>query len=287
MVTKRIVLQTVSKIFDPLGFLSPFIVRAEIILQSVWKAKLQWDEPLPIELANEYRKWFLELPSLSDLTMPRNALMKDALKLSIGRRSLKFDELQTVLSEVEATVNSRPLTYVENDADNLVILTPSHFLIGTNECGFFMDFTDPEIKGNQILDIWKKRNAVSRSFWKRWFTDYLQQLRLFHSLKPVKSRSFQVGDVALLHDQNAPRLMWKMVRVTQVFHGRDGKIRACDVRTADGTILRRPIQLLYPLEITAAREDVDNSIKPATSPSSGQPVGRHHRGVNVREVTKK
>nr|CAI5839885.1 unnamed protein product [Callosobruchus analis] len=72
--------------------------------------------------------------------------VKDALKLSIGRRSLKYDELQTVLTEVEATVNSRPLTYVGNDADNIVILTPSHFLIGTNECGFFMDFTDPEIK---------------------------------------------------------------------------------------------------------------------------------------------
>nr|CAH7758002.1 unnamed protein product [Callosobruchus chinensis] len=83
MVTKRIVLQTVSKIFDPLGFLSPFIVRAKIILQSVWKAKLQWDEPLPIELANEYRKWFLELPSLSDLTMPRNALSGNKPNVSL------------------------------------------------------------------------------------------------------------------------------------------------------------------------------------------------------------
>nr|CAI5822722.1 unnamed protein product [Callosobruchus analis] len=83
MVTKRIVLQTVSKIFDPLGFLSPFIVRAKIILQSVWKAKLQWDEPLPVELANEYRKWFSELPSLSDLTVPRNALSGSKPKISL------------------------------------------------------------------------------------------------------------------------------------------------------------------------------------------------------------
>nr|CAH7762629.1 unnamed protein product [Callosobruchus chinensis] len=79
MVTKRIVLQTVSKIFDPLGFLSPFIVRAKIILQSVWKAKLQWDEPLPIELANEYRK----IASLSDLTMPRNALSGNKPNVSL------------------------------------------------------------------------------------------------------------------------------------------------------------------------------------------------------------
>nr|CAI5839886.1 unnamed protein product [Callosobruchus analis] len=78
--------------------------------------------------------------------------------------------------------------------------------------------------------------------------------------------------------------MWKMVRVTQVFQGRDGKIRACEVKTADGMILRRPIQLLYPLEITAAREDVDKSLNPATSPLSGQRVGRPLSSANVGEA---
>ena len=54
--------------------------------------------------------------------------------------------------------------------------------------------------------------------------------------------------------------MWKMVRITQTFQGRDGKIRACEIKTSEGTTLRRPIQLLYPLELHIFRpgENVKN-----------------------------
>lgn len=195
--------------------------------------------------------------------------IKDALKLTLGKKSLNYDELQTELAEVEASVNSRPLTYIDNDGDDLLILSPSHFLLGSNECGFSMDSTCSMVKRNDILQSWKKRNELNRKFWKRWSCDYLQQLRLFHKQDPVKSKILKVGDVCLLHDQNLPRLLWKLVRITQVFQGRDGRIRACEVITGNKTTLRRPIQLLFPLEITAAGEDVKNPedapgiIKPA------------------------
>nr|CAH7759087.1 unnamed protein product [Callosobruchus chinensis] len=72
--TKRNVLQVVSRIFDPLGLLNPFTVRAKILLQALWKAKLHWDEPIHQNLASEYRKWVSELTSISDLAVPRNVL---------------------------------------------------------------------------------------------------------------------------------------------------------------------------------------------------------------------
>lgn len=61
-------------------------------------------------------------------------LIKDTLKWSIGRRTLNYEECDTILSVVEATVNSRPLTYVSKDIDNFMILTPAHLLVGGNEC---------------------------------------------------------------------------------------------------------------------------------------------------------
>lgn len=60
--------------------------------------------------------------------------------------------------------------------------------------------------------------------------------------------SIHLGDVVLIGERNAPRQMWKLGRVTQLFQGRDGKVRSCEVRTSAGTTLRRPIQLLYRLE---------------------------------------
>ena len=43
-VTKRAILEIVASIFDPLGFVSPFVLTAEIFLQELWRMKLDWDK---------------------------------------------------------------------------------------------------------------------------------------------------------------------------------------------------------------------------------------------------
>ncbi|KAJ8985407.1 hypothetical protein NQ317_017034, partial [Molorchus minor] len=55
-VTKRHILSTICKIFDPLGLLCPFIILAKIILQQLWRLKLQWDESVPIDLYTQIKK---------------------------------------------------------------------------------------------------------------------------------------------------------------------------------------------------------------------------------------
>ncbi|KAJ8929080.1 hypothetical protein NQ314_018279 [Rhamnusium bicolor] len=192
--------------------------------------------------------------------------VKDSLKLSIGKAILNFDELQTILTEIEATINARPLTYIDNDPNNTWILTPEKFLIGDTTSNLTADIPLKEIKRNDLLDKWKVREKTLNKFWKRWSSDYLQQLRTAHHLNPKKSTVFKEGDIVLLHEQNIPRTLWNIVRITNLFHGRDGKVRACEVRLPSGKIFKRPIQLLYPLELgneeevlrTPGPEDVEN-----------------------------
>ena len=45
-ITKREVLSEASKIYDPLGFLTPVIIRAKILMQELWKKSYSWDQPL-------------------------------------------------------------------------------------------------------------------------------------------------------------------------------------------------------------------------------------------------
>ena len=69
--TKRSLLSRVMSVFDQLGFLASFTVRAKILLQDVWRAGLGWDDELPAELQSRWDKWWREVRSVSTLKIPR------------------------------------------------------------------------------------------------------------------------------------------------------------------------------------------------------------------------
>ncbi|GFU43245.1 uncharacterized protein TNCV_1566941 [Trichonephila clavipes] len=72
--TKRFMLQTIGKIFDPLGLLSPFTIRIKCLIQELWIKKITWDEILPQKLKEKWLIWCKELPLLDNLRIPRLVL---------------------------------------------------------------------------------------------------------------------------------------------------------------------------------------------------------------------
>jgi hypothetical protein len=69
--TKREVLRTSSKIYDPIGFLNPVVVNAKILMQEIWKRGLQWDELLPPEIQASWEKLTKELQASTHVQLPR------------------------------------------------------------------------------------------------------------------------------------------------------------------------------------------------------------------------
>ncbi|GBM15948.1 hypothetical protein AVEN_270616-1 [Araneus ventricosus] len=55
-------------------------------------------------------------------------MLKDMLRRTLGRKSVNYEELETILCDCEATINFRPLTYVEDNSEGLKPLTPTCFL---------------------------------------------------------------------------------------------------------------------------------------------------------------
>ncbi|XP_067040969.1 uncharacterized protein [Acropora muricata] len=81
--TKRNFLSKVATLFDPLGFLAPFIIRAKVLLQDLWAAGLDWDDPFGEALVRRSRNWFEELPELAQISVPRCLQpMKDEITIS-------------------------------------------------------------------------------------------------------------------------------------------------------------------------------------------------------------
>lgn len=69
--TKREVLRTLMSVFDPLGFLEPFLVYIKMLLQEIWRTKIGWDEMI---YDYHYEKWLLWVGMLSkieDVRIPR------------------------------------------------------------------------------------------------------------------------------------------------------------------------------------------------------------------------
>ena len=69
--TKRGFLKKIATLFDPLGFLSPFTVRAKILMQEIWLAGTEWDDPLLDEINVKVKIWFSELDELQKIKVPR------------------------------------------------------------------------------------------------------------------------------------------------------------------------------------------------------------------------
>ena len=66
-----------ASVFDPLGFVAPFTVRAKMLLQDMWADGLGWDEPLGGQLSTQVRQWFVELQNLPSVKVPRCLQLKD------------------------------------------------------------------------------------------------------------------------------------------------------------------------------------------------------------------
>lgn len=69
--TKRTIASEIARLYDPLGLISPILVRAKIILQELWKAKVGWDEPLPSQLQQQWTTFRQQLLQLEQLSIPR------------------------------------------------------------------------------------------------------------------------------------------------------------------------------------------------------------------------
>ncbi|XP_064464904.1 uncharacterized protein LOC135376233 [Ornithodoros turicata] len=70
--TKRTVLRTFSRLYDPVGLLLPFTVTARLLFQAMWKEAVPWDQPMHPPTHQAWREWVRGLPALSTMQAPRS-----------------------------------------------------------------------------------------------------------------------------------------------------------------------------------------------------------------------
>ena len=176
-------------------------------------------------------------------------MTKDALRRTLRRSLLTWEELSTVLCQIEAAINARPLTALTDDPEDVRPLSPQDFLHGNSACDEAgLHDADLSSIGCQRLRAGRKyRQQVLQHLWNRWKTEYLKELRLppraeTSQRKPAEHDLVLIGD-----NPRSSRALWRTGIIEELHHGRDGRARAASVRTVDGIVVR-PIQRLHRLE---------------------------------------
>ncbi|XP_075531538.1 uncharacterized protein LOC142564428 [Dermacentor variabilis] len=105
--------------------------------------------------------------------------VKASLKKVLGNSYCNFEELTTILTEIEAVINSRPLTYVYTEASEPEPLAPSHFLVGKRLTTLPDSGSATEVAQSpgQLTRRWHYRQRMVDQFWRRWQKEYLTSLR--------------------------------------------------------------------------------------------------------------
>ncbi|GFT45815.1 integrase catalytic domain-containing protein [Trichonephila clavipes] len=132
---------------------------------------------------------------------------------------MNFEELTTLMAQIEAVLNSRPLSPLSSDPNDLNPLTPGHFL--TN-CAI-SSFPEPYTASDSLSyhSRWKLIQSLRDKFWNRWSTEYLTHLQT-RAKWSLQNPNLMENQLVLLKDLNTKPLDWPMGRILEVFPGSDG-----------------------------------------------------------------
>ncbi|XP_076384293.1 uncharacterized protein LOC143262290 [Megalopta genalis] len=171
---------------------------------------------------------------------------KGHLYKTIGNELFTFEQLNTYIIEVEAILNSRPLTPLSSDPNDLTALSPSHFLIGDS----LMQLPEYDLRDTPVnkLSSWQHIQRVKQHFWNRWSNEYLQTLHTRNKWHIPNDTQHKKGTLVIIREDNTPPLTWKLGRIIDICPGRDKIVRVATVKTAQGTY-QRAIKKLSPLPI--------------------------------------
>ena len=215
--------------------------------------------------------------------------VKRCLRKVLGNSKLTQDELYSTLTEIEATINSRPLTYQYELGE---ALTPSHLLYGRRLSPFSLNVeandisdTESEISHDSVTKRFLYLQRKLNSFWNRWSKEYLVELREHQRLKKTAPAVIEEGEVVLVQDEATKRCQWKLGLIEERITGKDGQVRGVLVRMCGKgkpQFITRPIQKLIPLEIGCVASEKEQVGRRSECKNRNVDAGRRNEDNDVR-----
>ena len=241
---------------------------ASRLLQSLWRALNDGE----IETKKPEIKWRFNPPYASHyggvferLIGAAKAALHHALPAHL---LLTYEQFVTALAEVEGLLNSRPLAYVPSDAEDLLPLTPNHFLCGgASKPVVALDWPEDF---RPLPRRWAELNAALRTFRLRFMKEIIPHLQIATN-KRGAGRALAVGDVVAFFVPSATN-KWPLGRISAVFPVRDGNVRTVEVSSPMSLPLSAWEALAQPMaDASVSRRRARARAQPMSGPSVSSP----------------
>lgn len=182
--------------------------------------------------------------------------MKTHLHRIIKNTKLTYEEFSTVITQIEACLNSRPLCPLDDNPENCMALTPGHFLTGQA----LMAIPQPQacFSNANRLTRFQYLQKLVQEFWDIWSHEYLNRLQQRPKWKKEQP-NLKIGQLVLIKEDTLPPAKWALGRITRTFPGKDNLVRSVEVK-CKSTIVTRPIHKLCLLPITDNMSDNEHLI---------------------------
>ncbi|KHJ85052.1 integrase core domain protein, partial [Oesophagostomum dentatum] len=216
--------------------------------------------------------------------------VKQAFQKTIGRRKLTFAQMCTVIAEIEAVINTRPLTKVNLTEISELPIRPIDFLqrglrfsLPTSQEGTALN--DPSFDIQTIQTVKQAKEAyefsekLAAKFWDRWSKEYLTYLRNNQRSTLAQPRHTSdscipaVGEIVLVEQDLLPRGSWIYGKIVQLIESADTQIRSVKLLMPNGNIWHRPLNKVYPLELRSQADQTINNLSNEEPQPSNQVSG--------------
>jgi len=203
-------------------------------------------EEIRAKLHKENIDWLFNPPAASHMGGVWERQIRTTRKVLAGLMEeyghcLNEESFRTLMCEVEAIINSRPLTTASGEPDDLEPLTPNHILTTKST----VILPPPwEFQKNDIYmrRRWRRVQYLANLFWSRWKKEYLVVMQVRNKWQHPQ-RNLVEGDIVILREENVPRNSWSLALIVQAEPDSQGLVRSAVVKTRS-SILRRPVNKL-------------------------------------------
>ena len=178
-------------------------------------------------------------------------LTKNHIYKKLGKSLLNYDQLHTAITEIEARLNDRPISYMHEDQLNH--LSPSQLMLGRRLDALPVPESynyDRNYGSNDSLNKgYLKLLSIIDHCWLTWKSSYLLFLKDQERLNiptGVRQGKFHasIGDVVLIADKEL-RSQWTLGLIVELLPGKDNEIRIAKVKTKNGYVLRSLVKLHF------------------------------------------